>query len=77
MEYNILSENPTRFEIEGAVPCEDCGEPVRILTDTLAGYLCDGCAKRFHDAAAKLARYAIKREVRQILATLPSGRGAA
>ena len=77
MKYTILSESPIRFEIDGTAHCEDCRKSTSILTDTLGGYLCDGCAKRFQEAAEKLARYAMKREVRRILDMLPSRRGAA
>jgi hypothetical protein len=44
--YTVLSERPLCFETEQPVPCDDCGEPVSILTDTIAGYLCDDCSKR-------------------------------
>ena len=57
MTYTVLSENPTRFEMPEPSPCDDCHEPVTILTDTIVGYLCDDCSKRFHAACAGLAKY--------------------
>lgn len=57
MTYTILSEHPTRFEVEKQIPCDDCQQPVWILTDTIVGYLCDTCAKRLQGAANGLQKY--------------------
>lgn len=59
MNYTVLSEHPTRFEIPEPHACEDCEELVTILTDTIAGYLCDDCSQRFHNAAHGLCRRAL------------------
>ena len=47
------------MEVLETSACEDCGEetPIPELKDTIVGYLCPDCAKRFIGAAKALAGY--------------------